>query len=85
MDHLPDGCLIISGVNLVLESLSKYLDSFLKRYVWKIKTNIKDMTGFISKIEKLAVTTSVLLTMDVSSYTNMPHEDSRQVRECSTL
>ncbi|XP_060600672.1 uncharacterized protein LOC132754094, partial [Ruditapes philippinarum] len=69
---------IVSACNSPTENISKYLDSILKPYMFRLPSFIKDTTDFIQKIKnvKLKSKDSLLVTMDVSSlYTCIPHSD----------
>ena len=54
-----------------------YLDSFLQPLAQKVDSYIKDTTHFLSNLSHLGQldTNSLLVTIDVSLYTNIPHRD----------
>lgn len=61
--------------------VSKYIDSFLQPFVKHTRSFSQDTTDFISKIEGVSVPIdSLILSFNVVSlYTNIPHEELREV------
>ena len=72
---------IISGCNSPTESLSKYLNHYLKPIVQTSPSYIKDTTHFLKIIHGLGEMpkNTILATLDVKSlYTNIPHQEGIQ-------
>lgn len=69
----PPGRHVVFGFTSILDPLAKYLDYFLSPYVSSMRTYIKDIAGFILKVENMPFDDQYLLaTMDVTSlYTNI--------------
>lgn len=73
---------IVCASSSLLEPLAKYLDSFLQPFVVNGPTYIKDPTDF-NKIEGFVPSMgTILVSIDVVSlYTNISHEEAREVIE----
>ena len=72
---------IISGCNSPTESLSKYLNHYLKPITETSPSYLKDTTHFLKVIHGLEQMpkNTILATLDVKSlYTNIPHQEGMQ-------
>ena len=68
----------ISSVNCHISRISEFVDYFLQPEIKKLKSYVKDITGFIKKIEAIYHLSddSYLVSLDVRSlYTNIPHKE----------
>ena len=73
----PPGRPVISSNGCPTERISEFVDFFLKPYVCKTKSYIKDTNDFLLKLQSLGKIegNSILFTLDVVSlYTNIPTE-----------
>ena len=80
----PPGRPIVSGINSVLEPLSKFTDYFLRPLVSATPTYLKDTKDVLNLITHLNCTHSIdlLMTLDVESlYTSIPQEATLEVIE----
>lgn len=71
----PPGRPVVSANGCATERISEFVDFFLKPYVQKTKSYIKDSTDFLRKLDaiKQVPCDSILFTLDVVSlYTNIP-------------
>ena len=71
----PPGRPVVSCNGSPTERISEFVDFFLKPFVQKTKSYIKDSTDFLRKLESFRVLPekAILFTMDVVSlYTNIP-------------
>ena len=66
---------IVNGIGSVTEKISAYVDTFLRKYMARIPSYIKDTTHFLNILKHLKIqSTDLLVTIDVKSlYTNIPH------------
>lgn len=77
---------IISGIGILTEGLSGYVDIFLNPLLHKIPSDLQDSTHFFRIINNMGTlpTEVLIVTMDVTLlYTNIPHEEG--VRACNQL
>ena len=80
----PPGRPIVSGVDSVLEPLSKYADVFLRPILQKTNTYLRDTKDVLRLLEELSFDPEVdwLITLDVESlYTSLPHAETLEVIE----
>ena len=78
----PPGRPIVSGINSVLEPLSKFTDSFLHPLVQTTPTYLKDTKDILNLITEInnLYTVDVLLTLDVEAlYTSIPQQTTLEV------
>ena len=68
---------IVFVCGILTENVSALIDSTLKPYIESLPSYIKDTTDFIYNIRQLPQSSkdSFLVTLDVSSYSNIPHMD----------
>ena len=68
---------LVSGFNSCTARLSEYFDIFLKYQALKTKSYIRDTKDFLVKLDNLKELpmNSILVTMDISLYTNIDHEE----------
>ena len=79
--HFPPLPTFVSGFNSCTCSLSKFIESFLKRQAQKCKSYIKDTKDFLLKFSSIKniPENSYLVTMDISSlYINIDHKEGQQ-------
>ncbi|XP_069465141.1 vomeronasal type-2 receptor 1-like [Ambystoma mexicanum] len=84
----PPGRPTVSGVNSLLEPLSKFVDVYLRSFVMKMRSYVQDIRDAISKIEGLPFnpSTDVLICLDIQSlYTNIPQRATLEVIEETLL
>ena len=73
---------IVSGCNSILKPLAQYVDFFLKPFVTKNPSHIRDSTSVINCIEGFPFDSNacLLVTMDIESlYTNIPQDAALQI------
>lgn len=73
----PKGRPIVASNDSLLEPLSNFVDHFIKPYVCKLPSYVKDSTDVINKISEITDLPAdiLLVTLDVESlYTNISHE-----------
>lgn len=77
----PAGRPIVAAQGYLHEPTSKYVDWLLQPFVTKMPTFIRDTTDFIRKVEGTFIPEEALLiSLDVVSlYTNIPHNELRNV------
>ena len=78
--HKPNnaGTLVINSVDCHTSRISEFVDHYLQPGVTNFKSNVKDMTDFVKKIENVNNITydSYLVSFDVRSlYTNISHTE----------
>ena len=84
----PPGRPIVSGINSLLEPLSKFCDAFLKPLVQKTSTYLKDTKEVLNLIHHLNSEgpTNFLITLDVEAlYTSIPQDATLNVVESFLL
>lgn len=66
---------IVSGNGSLIEPMSQYIDSFIKKLVPDLPAYLGDTTDILNAVDHLKVSTDcILATLDVQSlYTNIPH------------
>ena len=80
----PPGRPIVSGLNSILEPLSKYADSFLRPILQKTATYLKDTKEVLNLLNTLQFDseTDYLVSLDVESlYTSLPQTETLRVIE----
>ena len=80
-DKFPPLRPIVSQVNYITYSISKYVDSFLKYQAQNCKSYIRDTKDFLNKLKGIGKLPegAILVTMDVASlYTNISHNEGAQ-------
>lgn len=73
----PKGRPIVASNESLLEPLSNFVDYFIKPYVLKLPSYVKDSTDIINKISEIKdlPVDTLLVTLDVESlYTNISHD-----------
>lgn len=73
----PPGRPIVAANGSMTEPASQFIDHYLKPYVHKLPSYVRDTTDVLNKINNLSDTTwNYLVTMDVESlYTNIDHTE----------
>ncbi|XP_069495233.1 uncharacterized protein [Ambystoma mexicanum] len=80
----PPGRPIVSGVNSILEPLSKFADFYLRPFVLKMQSYLRDTTDAINKIENIEFVpgSSLLIGLDIQSlYTMISQRATLEVVE----
>lgn len=77
----PAGRPKVGSQGFLHEPVSKYIDFIIQPFVKRITSFLQDTTDFINKIEGRHIpSSSLILSFDVVSlYTNIPHEELREV------